>query len=70
MTLYKVLDAKGRAYHGGTGSWALPRGDRPGAWMPPLADLVLCQRGYHLCEGEERAWQAERLRSYLAEVSP
>ena len=48
---YKVLNADGSACHGGSGVWALPTADTAGAWMPPIADIVPCQRGYHLCEG-------------------
>jgi len=46
--LYKVL-RNGSPCHGGIGRWYLPEGDQPGAWMPPIKDLILCERGYHLC---------------------
>jgi len=46
--LYKVLDEKGRAFHGGHGKWHLPSGKRPGKWMPEIKDIVPCQRGYHV----------------------
>jgi hypothetical protein len=56
-TLYKVLDEGGRACHGGTGAWALPTDDAPGAWMPPIPDPVPCERGYHLCRpGDLVSW--------------
>ena len=48
MTYYKVLGLKGEAIHGGSGRWHLPRGKRPGKWMPPIADPVPCKRGYHV----------------------
>jgi len=48
-TYYKVLDQDGQAYHGGTGQWHLPRGKRPGKWMPEIQTLIPCQLGYHLC---------------------
>lgn len=50
MKLYKVLHTDGAAYHGGTGSWNLPSGKRPGKWMPPIeGDIKPCRNGYHLC---------------------
>src|SRR5438132_6653195 len=48
-TLYKVLAENGSAFHGGNGTWNLPKGKRPGKWMEPIVDPVPCQRGYHLC---------------------
>jgi len=49
MTLWKVLSENGRSYNGGDAQWHLPRGKRPGEWMPVVADLKPCKRGYHLC---------------------
>jgi hypothetical protein len=46
---YKVLNADGTPYHGGTGQWHLPTADGPGEWMPTIPDPVPCNRGYHLC---------------------
>ena len=48
QTLYKVLDEKGCAFHGGHGKWHLPSGKRPGKWMPEIKDIVPCRRGYHV----------------------
>jgi len=48
MTFYKVLAADGSACHGGSGKWHLPKGKRPGKWMPVIEDIVPCERGYHL----------------------
>ena len=48
MTLYKTLNTDGTPCHGGTGKWSLPRGKRPGAWMPEMWNIVLCERGYHI----------------------
>ena len=45
---YKVLDARGRTCNGGTAKWNLPKGDRPGRWMKPIANIKMCTRGYHL----------------------
>jgi hypothetical protein len=50
MTLYKVLNEDGSAFHGGTGGWHLPTGKRPGKWMPAVP-VDPCQSGYHLCDG-------------------
>ena len=52
-TLYKVLDADGQAFHGGHGAWSLPHDGDPGDWMPPIADIKLCKRGYHLCRPDD-----------------
>ena len=52
MTLYKVLNEDGSAFHGGSGKWFLPKGKRPGKWMPRIADPVLCERGYHVLKPE------------------
>ena len=47
--LYKVLGLDGSARIG-KGKWLLPRGSRPGEWMPPIeGELVACKCGYHLC---------------------
>ena len=48
MTYYKVLNSDGSACHGGNGKWHLPKGKRPGKWMPNIANPILCERGYHL----------------------
>src|SRR3990167_669300 len=56
--LYKVLNADGSVFHGGSGVWFLPN-SRPGKWMPVLdADkLVACEYGYHLCRHDDLvAW--------------
>ena len=46
--LYKVLNENRRPIHGGNGQW-LPAGE----WMPPIENIVLCERGYHVCNREE-----------------
>lgn len=46
--LYKVLDGERRPIHGGNGQWL-----RAGEWMPPVEDIVLCERGYHVCNREQ-----------------
>lgn len=47
-TLYKVTLPDGSACHGGTGKWFLPRGRRPGSWMPTVW-VKPCFSGYHVC---------------------
>ena len=49
MKYYKVLGKKGASIHGGSGQWHLPKGKRPGKWMPIIKDIELCERGYHVC---------------------
>jgi hypothetical protein len=66
MTLYKVLNEDGSARMG-NGSWHLPRGSRPGKWMPPIdGPLVACRNGYHLCRhGDLIQWCGPAI--YIAE---
>jgi hypothetical protein len=52
-TYYKVLNTDGSAYHGGTGTWFLPHGKRPGKWMPAIPNPVPCERGYHVVTLEQ-----------------
>jgi hypothetical protein len=47
-TWYKVLGPNGDACHGGSGQWFLPKGKRPGKWMPTLENVQCWRRGYHL----------------------
>jgi len=48
MTLYKVLNEDGSCQNGGSGSWTL------GEWKEVEGELVLCENGLHLCDGEEQ----------------
>ena len=66
MTYYKVLDKNGEACHGGRGKWRLPKGDKPGAWMPTIRRVVACESGYHVCRRADlvkwlgpRIWMVE-----------
>ena len=66
MTYYKVLNADGTPCNGGSGTWNLPHGKRPGKWMPEIANIIPCSRGYHLCEPKHlihwlgpTIWEAE-----------
>jgi hypothetical protein len=47
-TLYKIVGMDGEPLHGGAGKWFLPEDKRAGEWMPKVADVVACRRGYHL----------------------
>ena len=48
MKLYKITGMNGEAINGGSGSWHLPRGTRPGKWMAKVAEVRACHSGYHL----------------------
>ena len=48
MTLFKVLSPAGAACNGGSGSYPLPKGARPGAWTTLIGSPECCQQGYHL----------------------
>ena len=63
MRYFKVLSASGGAHHGGIGKWHLPKGKRPGKWMPPIeGDLVPCENGYHLCRPDDLlVWLGPRI---------
>ena len=50
--VYKVLHADGRAFHGGSGSWPLPKG-KPGRWLTVKGELVPCGNGLHLCRRQD-----------------
>ena len=69
---WKVLDANGRACHGGAFQYDLPTWHRtkgwvPGAWTPRIADVKACTRGYHVCRDDDLLyWLHERI--YLCEV--
>ena len=53
MRYYKIL-IKGKSCHGGDSTWFLPKGKRPGKWMPKIeGELKLCEHGYHLVKAEE-----------------
>jgi hypothetical protein len=47
--LFKVLDPGGACRNGGHGKWHLPKGNRPGKWMPRVAEPEACVCGYHVC---------------------
>jgi hypothetical protein len=59
MTLYKITGLNGEAIHGGNGKWSLPKGRKPGAWMPAIDNIQPCERGYHLVSDVQLlAWLA------------
>jgi hypothetical protein len=46
MKYYKFLKPEGKPMYG-TGTWFLPKGKRPGKWMPKVEKLEMCKSGYH-----------------------
>jgi hypothetical protein len=50
---YKVLGLGGIPCNGGNGKWSLPMGKKPGEWMPKIANIEPCVRGYHLCRAND-----------------
>jgi hypothetical protein len=46
MKYYKFLKPEGKPMYG-TGTWFLPKGKRPGKWMPRVEKLEMCKSGYH-----------------------
>ena len=56
-TLYKLTGTKGEPVHGGSGTWSLPRGKRPGAWRAVEGELRPCANGLHLLRATDiRRW--------------
>jgi len=54
MKIYKVLASDGVSpHHGGSGKWFVPKGKRPGKWMPVIKDIQPCERGYHFVNLEQ-----------------
>jgi hypothetical protein len=54
MKLWKILNDNGSCCHGGNGKWNLPKGKRPGKWMPVIkGDIKPCRNGYHLCRSKD-----------------
>lgn len=49
--LLKILGPEGQSIHGGSCTWALPKGKRGGKWMPPVeGEIRACGTGYHLAK--------------------
>ena len=76
VTLYKILSPAGTACHGGTGTWNLPKGGKPGEWMPHVPCVGLCMRGYHLLDAAHllewnllAIWTAEGRGEHLTDGS-
>lgn len=58
---YKFLKADGHAPYSGV-KYHLPKGSRPGKWMPLVERLEECVSGYHACREEDLAkWIEDRL---------
>ena len=55
MTYYKVLDENNQGIFS-RADWFLPKGRRPGKWMPKVVGkLFICNTGYHLCRESDLA---------------
>jgi len=67
MNYYKILNADGEPCNGGSGAWHLPKGKRPGRWMPRLRNIIPCKRGYHLVEAKDILQWLQGDYIYLAE---
>ena len=63
MELYKLTNADGTPCNGGTGVWHLPKGKRPGKWMPPIqGEIIPCLHGYHALRPQDiLSWTGEAL---------
>ncbi len=66
--LYKILGDKGQPCNGGSAKWHLPRGNRPGKWMPAITRIVPCSRGYHLVAAKDIAPWISGSAMYLFEA--
>jgi hypothetical protein len=65
---WKVLDAEGRACHGGTFRYDLPKAGKPGKWTPRIKNLEACQRGYHVCRDADLIHWCNGATIYACEV--
>ena len=54
---YKVLGENGEAFHGGTGSWPLPKNGKPGKWLFVEGAIQPCVNGLHLCRRDDLVHQ-------------
>jgi hypothetical protein len=62
MKFYKVLGKDSVPCNGGSGKWNLPKNGKPGRWMPKIANIEPCLRGYHLCRADDLImWLNEEL---------
>ena len=50
---YKVLNADGTCFHGGSGAWDIPTNGEPGAWREVKGKLVACRNAIHLVSREQ-----------------
>jgi len=54
QTLFKVTGPKSESCWGGKGQWYKPHSQkRAGKWMPLIKDIIPCERGYHVCKGQQ-----------------
>lgn len=51
-TYYKAFAADGRTLHT-RDPWPLPKGKRPGKWLPPINNIEPCKRGYHVMTADQ-----------------
>ena len=66
--LYKILGRNGEAIHGGSGTWFLPQGNRPGKWMPKVNEVRVCYTGYHLLKPMALlVWMDRDVKIFVAE---
>ncbi len=49
-TFYKVISIDNKAINGGNFDYTdyLPKGNKPGKWLPEIKDLKECESGYHI----------------------
>jgi len=54
MPYYKFLTKKQTGFYSDFSyDGYLPKGKRPGKWLPYIEDIKMCQRGYHACKRED-----------------
>lgn len=59
MKHYKFLKNGGNAPYACKFWFSLPEGDVPGAWMPAVSHVKMCQSGYHACRPEHLSYWIE-----------
>ena len=50
MKLYKCTKTGGKSIYAKGFEYFLPKGKRPGKWMPEVKELIECESGYHVAQ--------------------
>ena len=67
-TYYKFLQADNTGEYSGFDYYDyLPKGGKPGKWLPKVESVIMCETGYHVCKKKDLLeWRNENL--YIVDV--